>query len=274
MVQYQLELVKLEFESLLNVGGGSTSLTDGADVGVEFVVRVGSSRNHRDIVSLSFSDVVLSGSDDLSFLVSQELLPVSNPSDGSGDGEEDGEHISGESEGFVDHSSVEVDVGVQLLGDEVGVGKSDAFEFLGQVDEGLLANNLEDFLGDVLDDSSTGVVVLVYSVTESHQFSLFVLDIFNELGDIFDTSDRLEHSQNSFIGTSVERSVESTGGTSQRTVDVNSRGGEMSHGGSGAVKFVVGMENEENVESSHDTGVGFVLGGGVSIQHVEEILGC
>ena len=137
-----------------------------------------------DIVAGVMSDIVLSRSDNFVFGVIEELVPVGEPSDHSGDHEEDGEHISGKSHGAIDDSTVEIDIGVEFSFDEVGVGEGDAFEFDCDFDEFLFSGDLEDLFGDSLDYLGSGVVVFVDPVAEAVEEAFFVLDVLDELGDV------------------------------------------------------------------------------------------
>ena len=104
---------------------------------------------HFDELSLSIPDIILSWSVNVIFVVVQELTPVGNPSDDSGNGEEDGVHVSWETHGSVDESAVEVNVGVKFSGDKVLVFKGDLFEFKGDFDQGLLSADFKDFEGNL-----------------------------------------------------------------------------------------------------------------------------
>jgi hypothetical protein len=74
-----------------------------------------------DISFIGESLVVLSGSDNLVFRVRNEFIPVRKPACYSGNREQHREHIRWESHGFVDNSRIEINVRVELTGDEVFV---------------------------------------------------------------------------------------------------------------------------------------------------------
>ena len=50
---------------------------------------------------------------------------------------------------------------------------------------------------------SSGVVVLVDTMTEAHQELLSILDVLNELRNVGFITDGLQHSNDSFIGTTM-----------------------------------------------------------------------
>ena len=77
---------------------------------------------------------------------------MSEPSSSSGDGEQDWEIIGWETHSLVDNTRVEIDVGVQFSLDEIFITQGSSFEFNSNFDEGLLADNFEDFRGDLRDN--------------------------------------------------------------------------------------------------------------------------
>lgn len=188
-----------------------------------------------DVVAGVMSDVVLSGPDDFVFGVIEELVPVGEPSDHSGDHEEDGEHIRWKSHGAVDDPAVEIDVGVKLSFDEVGVGEGDAFELDCDFDEFLFSGDLEDLFGDAFDDLGSGVVVFVDPVAEAVEQSFFVLYVLDELRDVWFFANRLEHPQHCLIGTAVLAAVEGTGRPCDCCVDIDAGRWEVAHRSGGAV---------------------------------------
>src|SRR5581483_2084356 len=103
------------------------------------------------------ADVELAGPGDLLLRVAQQLEPVGDPAGGAGNGEQHREHVDGEAHRLVDQPGVEVDVGIELAGDEVVVGEGDLLELEGEVEEGVAAGDLEDPLGGGLDDPGPGV---------------------------------------------------------------------------------------------------------------------
>jgi hypothetical protein len=86
------------------------------------------------VVASRSTGVMLSWSHDFVLRIVQEFVPVREPSNYSGNHEEHGEHVSGESHSFVDDSTVEINVRVQLSVDEVGVTECNLFEFDGDLD--------------------------------------------------------------------------------------------------------------------------------------------
>src|SRR5271168_4239616 len=80
-----------------------------------------------------FSGVVtypdLTGTGDFLFSVAQHFLPLRQPADGAGDGEEHGEHFWLEAHCLVNDAGVEIHVGVELPRHEVIVFQCNAFEF-------------------------------------------------------------------------------------------------------------------------------------------------
>ena len=74
---------------------------------------------------------------------------MSKPTSGSWDGEQDWVVVGRETEGSVDNTTVEIDIGVQLSLDEVFVSKGDLLKFDGNLDKRFLSNNFEDVIGNL-----------------------------------------------------------------------------------------------------------------------------
>ena len=171
-----------------------TSLVEGIDLVGQLLLDEGLTCGDVDVVSAGVSLVDLTRSHNLVIGVFDEFRPVSEPSGESGEGEKDGEHLSGDAEGLVDNSGVEVDVRVELSLDEVLVGESYLLESHSDINHRFTANNGEDIIGNLADDSSSGVKVLVDSVTETLKHLFAVLNILNELRYSFNRADLIKHS--------------------------------------------------------------------------------
>ena len=134
-----------------------------------------------DVVAHGGADVELAGPGDALVLLEQ-LHPVRQPARGAGDGEQHREHLDREAHRLVDEPRVEVDVRVELARDEVVVGQRDLFELERDVEQRVLAGDLEDLVGGLLDDRGPRVVVLVHAVAEALQPALAGLHRLDELG--------------------------------------------------------------------------------------------
>lgn len=71
----------------------------------------------------------------------------------------------------------------------------------------------------------------------------------------------------------MSRSIEGSHSSSERGVDISLRRGHVSNGSSGTVKFVLSVEDEQDIKGSGNFGVGEVVRvrGGL-IHHVKEVL--
>ena len=79
------------------------------------------------------------------------------------------------------------------------------------------------------DDFASRICFSVYTMSESEEEGLSSLDIFDKLRDIFFLSNFLEHSNDCFVCTAVERSVESSSGSRDRRIRVYERRTDMCH---------------------------------------------
>ena len=194
------------------------------------------------------------------------------PSSNSGNREQHGKEVGGNAQSLVDDSRVEVYVGVELSLNEVLVTKSDSLQLDGDFNQRRLSDNRENFISGSLDDLGSGIVTLVDSVSESHKHLFAVLDVLNELRNVFFGADLLEHAEDGFVGSSVAGSVESSHCSGEAGVHISLAGSHVSNGGGGAVELVLGVENEQNIESLHDFRVNSVVGvSGLLIHHVHEV---
>ncbi len=109
---------------------------------------------------------------------------MSKPASHTWDREENREHVSREPKRLINYPTVEAHVRVDFTLDEVFVGKCDALELHCDLNERLLAQDLEHFICYLLDYFSARVVILIHTVAEAHQLTLFVLDSFDEGGDV------------------------------------------------------------------------------------------
>lgn len=162
----------------------------------------------RGVLESRGTGVDLSGSVNLGVGVLKGFYPVSEPTGGARDGEEYGEHVGGEVHGGVDETGVEVNVGIEVAGDEVLVGEGDAFEFEGDVEERRFAGDLKDFVGDLLEDGGAGVVGLVDAMAKAKEFGFAGFDGFDEGGDVVERADEFEHAQNGLVRASVQASIQ------------------------------------------------------------------
>src|SRR5262249_37446867 len=93
--------------------------------------------------------------------IDEHFLPLGDPSGRARNGEEHGEELDREAHRLVNQSRVEVDVRIELAGDEVLVLEGDALQFQRDFEERILASHGEDHVRDSLDDLRARVVRLV-----------------------------------------------------------------------------------------------------------------
>ena len=122
---------------------------------------------NRHIVTSVVTHVMLPGSDDFVLRVIQELVPVGQPANSSGNHEEDREHIRRKTESLVNDSTVEINVGIELSFNEVRIAESNSLKFDGDLDQLLLSDNLENFISNFLNNFGSRVVIFIHSVAEA-----------------------------------------------------------------------------------------------------------
>ena len=176
---------------------------------------------------------------------------MGDPAHGPRQGEDHGEHAGWNADRLEDDPRVEVDVRVQRAFDEVRVGQGDLFQAHGQFELRIVldAQFLQHFVAGLLHDGGAWVTVLVDPVTEAHQLEriVLVLGLGDELVDVGDIADFIEHGQYGFVRTAVSRAPQcgdAGGDTGER---VGTRRACQAHGRGRCVLFVVGVEDEDPV---------------------------
>ena len=108
------------------------------------------------------------------------------------------------------------------------------------------------------------VVVLVDPVAEAHQLdvAVLVLHLLDELADLLDAThllDVAQHVQRGLVGAAVRRAPQAghAGGDGRKRV--GARGAAQPHGGGAGVLLVVGMQDEDAVERTHQHRVQLVV---------------
>ena len=74
--------------------------------------------------------------------VGHHLAPLRDPAGQPANREEDREHLRREAQRAIDHAAVEVDVGIELVVDEIGIGQRDRLELLGDLEQPILRAQL------------------------------------------------------------------------------------------------------------------------------------
>ena len=81
------------------------------------------------------SGIELAWAGEPGFRIGHHLVPMGNPADRAGDGENRREHRRRQPQGAEDDAGIEIDVGIELALDEVIVGEDDALQLHRQLEE-------------------------------------------------------------------------------------------------------------------------------------------
>src|SRR5712692_2718236 len=225
----------------------------------------------RHVMARVVAEVDLAGAGNLLLGVEEHFFPLRNPPGSAWNREQHREHRHRETHRLVDEAGVEVHIGIELALYEVFVFEGDALTFESDFKERILAHEVENFIGDALDDARAGIVMLVDAVAEAHQLHFAGLHALDELRYFLYRANLHEHVQDFFIRAAVERSVERGNGRRQRGIGIHVGTAHAAHRVCRAVLFVVGMQNEKNIQRALQRGVGTVLRLGRPKQHVQEI---
>ena len=137
-----------------------------------------------------------------------------NPARQPSDGKEYREHLHGNPDGPINHARVEIHVGIQLSFDEVRVLECHCLEFLSHFKKWILNVEFgEKLVAGRLDDSGSGIEVLVDAMSETHQterarFVLGQVDVLIHITAI--RNDLLEHRHHRLIRPAMQRPPKGT----------------------------------------------------------------
>ena len=141
------------------------------------------------------------------------------------------------------------------------------------VEQRVLAGDLEDLVGDLLDDLRPGVVVLVDAVTEALEEALAVLHRLDEVRHVLDAS----RSRRTCSGRPRWRrrgAARRARHRRRRSPSTGRRatGADDAHRRRRAVLLVIGVQDEQHVDRPCERGVGLVTRLGDLPHHREEVL--
>src|SRR5215472_1071404 len=115
----------------------------------------------RHVVATRSAGIELARAPDLLVWVLDHLLPLRDPADGAGEREQHGEHGGRETHRLERDPRIEIDIGIELLRDEIIVVQSDALELQRDLEQWIVleAEFVEDFVAGPLHDLGARIVV-------------------------------------------------------------------------------------------------------------------
>ena len=161
--------------SVGTVGGQSVAVIDG------------------DVVAARISVVDLAWSDDPVLGVLGELVPVGQPPTKPWQGKEHSKELTRNLERLIDQTRIEINVRVELTSREVRILQSNSLQLYCHINQLLPPRDLKHLVCDFLYQGSPRIVVLIHSVSESHQQLLLSLHLFDKLRHVFFGTDCREH---------------------------------------------------------------------------------
>src|SRR5690349_1445474 len=108
----------------------------------------------RNVMARCVAEINLPGPRDFLFRIEEHLFPLRNPARSAGNCKQHRKHGHWETHGLVDQPGVEVHVGIELALDEVVVFEGNALALESDFQERILAHQVENLIGDMLDDAS------------------------------------------------------------------------------------------------------------------------
>src|SRR5216683_2270742 len=114
----------------------------------------------RNVMARVVAKVDLARARNLLLGVEEHLFPLRDPTGSARNREQDGKHGHWETHRLINEAGVEIHVGVELALHEIFVFEGNTLALESDFEERVLAHELEDFIGDVLDDAGAGIVIL------------------------------------------------------------------------------------------------------------------
>src|SRR5713226_8425804 len=225
----------------------------------------------RNVMTRVMAEVDLAWPRNFLLVIEEHLFPLGDPTGSARNREQDRKHGHRETHRLINEAGIEIHVGIEFAFDEVIVLEGDAFAFESNFEKRVFAHELENFIGDVLDDAGARIVIFVDAVAKSHQLELAGLDPFDEIGNLLNRANLQEHVQDFFIGAAVEWTVKRGDSSSGRGVGIDVRAADAANRVGGAVLLVVRMKNKQNVERTLQRRVRPVFWLGSAKEHVQKI---
>src|SRR6266849_3628658 len=170
-------------------------------------LRAGSTLVDRHELPPDGAAVELARPSDLVLRIGDHLLPLRDPADRARERKDAGEHRYRNAERALHDAGVEIDVGVELAAHEVIVLQRDFFQRHRQLEYAVIvqAELLQHLVAGFAHQLRPRIVVLVDTVSETHQLDpgVLVLRLLDEISDLGDIADLLEHLQGGLVRAAV-----------------------------------------------------------------------
>jgi len=189
---------------------------------------------------------------------------VGQPASCAGNGEDRRKEVAGDAELAVNQPRIEVNVGENALGAQPISGHG--LQTTSHVVHVVVAETLEQFFGQPLQDDGPGILDPVFAVSKAHDFLLLVDGPIQPGVDLLHRANLVEHVEHILVGAAMQRARQGADRRGHHRIGV----GEGAGGDPGAertgVETVFGVENQAGIKDAGRQGVRFPLG-----EHVEKI---
>ena len=221
------------------------------------------------------ANVNLARTVNLALRIVVHFLPVGNPARQTTNGKHHREHVRRDAHGAVENARVEVHIRVKLTCNEVIVLESGFFELDSHIQKRIVnVFAFKNLVHELLEHFSTRVVALVNTMTKAGETERIVLvlglvhHLFNRHAALLDAEERFEHS---LVCTTVERAPQGANAGANASVKVSLRAPHHANGRSGAVLFVVRMDNQKRVERLFHDRIRVIRASLAAEHHVQEV---
>ncbi len=186
-------------------------------------------------------------------------------------------HRHRDAERALHDAGVEVDVRIKFAADEIIVLQRDLLQRHRQLENPVVvkAQLFQHFVAGLAHELRARIVVLVHAMPEAHQLDpgILVLRPLDELADLGDVADLLQHLQRRLVGAAVRGTPQAGDARGDAGKRIGARRTREAHGRGGGVLLVVRVQDENPVERAHQHRVDLVFFGGHREHHAHEVGG-
>ncbi len=172
---------------------------------------------------------------------------------------------------MVNQPRIKVNVRIQLPLNEVLVFERNLLKLERDVEFWVASRYFEHFVGELLNDFCTRIVVLVHTMPKAHQATVSRFHALDEFPYLILCADFVEHVQHLLVRAAVQRTIQRRRRSRHCRVRINMRTADTTHRVRTAILLVIGVQDEQNIERLHQRRVRLVLWFRHAPQHAHEI---
>ena len=202
-------------------------------------------------------------------------MPVSNPPRRTPSCKDHGKHLGRNANGFQDNTRIEIHIREQLALDEVIIFQRNLLEFLRHAQQRIVfsAQLIKHFIADAAYNSRSWIIVLVDTVTETHEAEgiVLVLGPGDKLLDAGFVANLIQHIQHGLVGTAMGGTPQGSDAGRDTGIGVGAGGASEANGRGRCILFVIGVQQEQGVHGLGQDRADIGFFAGCAKHHVQEV---